>query len=1029
MGGIMIHGNSGAAVPQYRGVSRAERQAGAAQGQGVSREATTVSETLERLMSKVSQAENQVRQSRRTLQAGESVLDEVQDSLGRMADLARTAAKEGNLDRGALQQELEQLRESIGRMLGSASAGGAKLFLDGEIQDGADALLYAVLTGDPAGKAEAAQPLPDWLVRGLAQDAPSRAQLLAALGLDETASTSQILEAIANSSLEDNSAAGYLAALYLGAVISGGAPSGDIDPTQALDGLRQLLEQTARGVPLDQAVKALTGGIFTSFDDFQTQFTAGTAPGLERFLAGLLLSEAAAPSVPSEAPLLALLAGMEGENSDLLMSLLSALQSTQSAAPPPASPEAETALPAGAGPAAEATPAPAPVQVLQLGPVQAVGQDLSQVSFDASTQTLTVGGAADLVIQGAGAEVRTVVLTGSGAVTLQDVSASTVTVLSGSARIFSAGETVLGEVRLQEGASLSLDGSGRLSLGALRGNHTNTIYVTGGAVSLGRDRDGRPAVLSVPVFLDGPASLAVHAAQVRSPDGEALKPFDVIWKTLLPDWSRLNAMELDGRHAKMSLLNGDPARLWLTKGDPTHGYSIHTLILRGRDKSGRPRTRYAYLHWNQRDESFQELSMYPNPFSVTGGEQGRDWIYEEESQTLRVLSSQVTAISGGRGTDGNQMSFQGRIALEDRIGILALSLNGVSCQSASGPAFSLGRGNDVTLLLPYGRNNFFHGGAGGAGISLGEGTSLCVDCAEPSSGRGEAIGTLTASAGEGGAGIGRDGGGCQDQDSHILIRGGVITAAGAGGGAGIGAGRSAAIGPIIISGGTLTCTGGEGGGAGIGGALGASVGDISIQGGVVTAEAVSHAAAIGAGAQGSCGDILITEEAQIRRALGGDPGADIGASLSGSCGRILIASGASLGGAQVRTQAGIPLRTGEGTVTLPQFPLSPRTLRLEQLRVSTREQAKSAEKTIDLDRRWISQIQSAYSALYRQLEQGFSGLFSAHPYPGPAGEPVRDSASAGTLLDDMRRTLLGHPSQAADTHSRRTAGGVQRLFQ
>ena len=119
----------GFAVPPYQGTAKTEKKAAAGQAQSVSRTTgfavsetlaappsstpsspsknsgvspakaapvmrsisplsrTTgfaVSETLRQLMSRVSQAENQSRESRRTLQTGEAVLDEVQDRLGRL---------------------------------------------------------------------------------------------------------------------------------------------------------------------------------------------------------------------------------------------------------------------------------------------------------------------------------------------------------------------------------------------------------------------------------------------------------------------------------------------------------------------------------------------------------------------------------------------------------------------------------------------------------------------------------------------------------------------------------------------------------------------------------------------------------------------------------------------------------------------------------------------------------------------------------------------------------------------------------
>ena len=51
-----------------------------------------MSETLRQLMDKVSQTESHIRESHRTLQSGETVLDEVRSSLDRIAELAAKAA-------------------------------------------------------------------------------------------------------------------------------------------------------------------------------------------------------------------------------------------------------------------------------------------------------------------------------------------------------------------------------------------------------------------------------------------------------------------------------------------------------------------------------------------------------------------------------------------------------------------------------------------------------------------------------------------------------------------------------------------------------------------------------------------------------------------------------------------------------------------------------------------------------------------------------------------------------------------------
>ena len=235
-----------------------------------------------------------------------------------------------------------------------------------------------------------------------------------------------------------------------------------------------------------------------------------------------------------------------------------------------------------------------------------------------------------------------------------------------------------------------------------------------------------------------------------------------------------------------------------------------------------------------------------------------------------------------------------------RSGKLELTLGGVVCRVSEGGAFDLGRENDVTLFLQSGTDNRFESGAGRAGISLGDGTSLLVDCPEARDNSRNPAGTLTASGGPGGAGIGRDSGGGRTQSGRIRIRGGAVTATGAGGGAGIGAGKRGSIGPVDILGGVVSATGESGGGAGIGGALGAAAGDITIRGGSVAALAPvpPRRWRRRVPGPGPCGDILITGSARIQKALGGDPGADIGACLFGGCGKVQITGGADIGRAR-----------------------------------------------------------------------------------------------------------------------------------
>lgn len=1018
MGELTIRRNRGFSVPRYQGIEKAEKQAGSSQSQKTARTTgLNVSETLRQLMSRGNQVESRSRESHRTLQTGEVVLAEVQERLGRMAELAGKAAQGGKTDRAALQAELELLRGDMDRIIKSANVGGVSLFLDEETgaEEELDALLYAFMSEASAGQ-EA--PLPDWLMKGIAQSGLDSGQILFALGLDQTASGEEILAAIAKRPLEDSPVTGYLASLYLGAVIAGGGTAGKVDASQARDGLRQFLEMVSKGVSPDEAIETLTDGRFTSLADFQEQFTAGMAPGMQEFLVDLLLSDGA--SLLDGVSLLNFLGGLEGMELELMMGLLDGLQSSGGAAELNAAPaEMAGAMDTGAA-------APETVSALQAGNIQVTGQDLSGVSFDEAAGVLTVGGTADVVIRGAGEQ--TVVVTGSGTVTLQDVRVPVLTVTAGEARIFSAGETVLGELQLKEGTSLTLGGEGLLQTGALRADGSNALRMTGGAVVLVGKNGETLGTLTVPVVLDGPVSLAARAVHVSDLEGRALEPFDIVWKTLLPGFSAVTEMTLDGRQMKMALMSGGIStlmRLWMDKGDPSHGYP-HSLFVRGRDEFGRPKARYAYLLWSQQAGTFEEISMYPNPFTITGGEESRDWVYEEETHTLHILSGQVTAIAGGVGTDAHQALFSGRIALADGIGEMELTLGGVVCRVSSGRAFHLGRENNVTLLLQSGSSNLFESGAGFAGISLGEGTSLCIDCPDARDDRRDPAGTLTATGGSGGAGIGRDSGGGRDRTSHIQIRGGIITAAGTGGGAGIGAGKRGFMGPVTIVGGIITSTGGAGGGAGIGGALGAPVGDISIRGGTVTASAVHHAAAIGAGVQGASGDILISGTARIEKAVGGDPGADIGACLLGGCGKVRIAGGADIGSARLWTRPGVSLQMGEDIVMLPQFRLSTRALRLRRLSLKNREDALAAEAMLDADRRWVSRIQGVYSALYSRLEQSAGGPDSGNPYIDEG--LVRDTVTASTLLKDMRQSIPLPASRAMDTHSRRGVEDVEQLL-
>lgn len=161
-------------------------------------------------------------------------------------------------------------------------------------------------------------------------------------------------------------------------------------------------------------------------------------------------------------------------------------------------------------------------------------------------------------------------------------------------------------------------------------------------------------------------------------------------------------------------------------------------------------------------------------------------------------------------------------------------------------------------------------------------------------------GTITATGGLDGAGIGGGGGGGIGGDADITISGGTITAIGgqpeniAGiGGAGIGGGGLGGSADITITGDAVIkeAIGGNGA-AGIGSGMGnpwtseplITVGNVTIEGNAKVDSAVggaNGAAGIGGGTLG-IGNVTIRGNAQIGKATGGDEGAGIGGGVLGT---------------------------------------------------------------------------------------------------------------------------------------------------
>ena len=160
-------------------------------------------------------------------------------------------------------------------------------------------------------------------------------------------------------------------------------------------------------------------------------------------------------------------------------------------------------------------------------------------------------------------------------------------------------------------------------------------------------------------------------------------------------------------------------------------------------------------------------------------------------------------------------------------------------------------------------------------------------------------GSLKATGGDSGAGIGGGGQWGDGSGENITITGGSVTATGgkwAAGIGGVGNGKN-----ITINGGTVNATGTDGG-AGIGGGSRSSGEAITINGGTVTAKGRLGGAGIGGGEQGNGEDITITDGTV--NAAGGVSGAGIGGGVNGIGSKVTVS-----GAAQVTAIAG---KSGNG---------------------------------------------------------------------------------------------------------------------
>ena len=163
---------------------------------------------------------------------------------------------------------------------------------------------------------------------------------------------------------------------------------------------------------------------------------------------------------------------------------------------------------------------------------------------------------------------------------------------------------------------------------------------------------------------------------------------------------------------------------------------------------------------------------------------------------------------------------------------------------------------DVNLVLKDGAQLTVAGAMYNAGISVPYGSSLAIYAQS----EGEGMGTLSATGGSRGAGIG---GGDGVAAGTIAIYGGTVTAQSVGYAAGIGGGYMSDGGDVTINGGVVNATGGTNG-AGIGSGPGTtrdniicSGGTVTINGGSVTATGGANGAGIGGGQVGNGATVVV----------------------------------------------------------------------------------------------------------------------------------------------------------------------------
>ncbi len=238
-----------------------------------------------------------------------------------------------------------------------------------------------------------------------------------------------------------------------------------------------------------------------------------------------------------------------------------------------------------------------------------------------------------------------------------------------------------------------------------------------------------------------------------------------------------------------------------------------------------------------------------------------DWDLDKGSITVSAtVENQTVSQAGGNPTVDNNPVITSNGKTNNTVTITAernatanVTLENVNIDTGTRGGAAITTSGEGKVNIELDGANRVQSGDNHAGVEKkGDGTLTITDENKD--------GSLTATGGDYGAGIGGGNGG---SGSNIAIEGGKVKAIGGSLGAGIGGGSGGSGSNIAVSGGEVTAQGGFDG-AGIGGGYIGSGKGITIEGGEVTAQGDTGGAGIGGGANGTGSDVTISGDAQVK---------------------------------------------------------------------------------------------------------------------------------------------------------------------